>query len=648
MSPVDLPGRRTFAAAVAWVPPVLVTAGILWAALALFDPTRAVGAVAGPALAAAGLAFQRLLGRPLLRLLITATFALAYGVGALSRPEFLRADFSGYYAWLRSAAFDRDLDFANEWNTWGYVEMPLTTTGHRYNQHTVGPALLWSPFFLLAHLYVKADRAVSGDRYAADGYSAPYLRSAAVGTITAAVTGAWLLGSALAPLVGAAGAGLSVVGAVASSSVLFYVFVQPGMSHGATFGMAAALVWAAHLVHAAPSRRRWIVLGLLLGAVVLMRLQAVVLALIPSALAVAQLRSGRARPRWVAEAGLVAVAMFVPQLVGWQVLYGRFLRLPAGPGLSHWASERGWFEASSPRFLDVLLAADHGLFTWTPAMLVAVFGLLVALRRWRAPAAMGLAVLLATTWLNGSLADWSGSDAFGARRYDLVVPFLAFGFAALLEECRRAPLVAPALILGAFVLWNLGVMNLFRNRGLLEAAVLEDVAARQARQLRRLTEDALERVMGPAGRALAYKFFVGEYFYWNLNLAGTIDLAGTDRRYLAGGWSAPENREGPPTFRWATYPQACVRFPLDRPPQDLRTVITARAPGRLTAQTMSVTLNGRAVQQVSLAREWADVRVTLPLDLLAPGENMLCLRFSEALPEAEGAKAAAISRIQLP
>jgi len=34
--------------------------------------------------------------------------------------------------------------------------------------------------------------------------------------------------------------------------------------------------------------------------------------------------------------------------------------------------------------------------------------------------------------------------------------------------------------------------------------------------------------------------------------------------------------------------------------------------------------------------------------LLVPGENMLCLRFSEALPEQEGAKAAAVSRIQLP
>ena len=118
---------------------------------------------------------------------------------------------------------------------------------------------------------------------------------------------------------------------------------------------------------------------------------------------------------------------------------------------------------------------------------------------------------------------------------------------------------------------------------------------------------------------------------------------------LSGGWSEAQNREGPPTFRWALFPQACVRFPLDRPAIPLRTVVTARAPGRLEGQTMTVALNGTVLKQTALGDEWADVPVTLPLALLAPGENLLCLHFSEGLPEAEGGRrAAAVSRIQLP
>jgi hypothetical protein len=296
----------------------------------------------------------------------------------------------------------------------------------------------------------------------------------------------------------------------------------------------------------------------------------------------------------------------------------------------------------------VLFAADHGLFTWTPALLLGVAGLLAYLRRWPALCGAGLAVLAATTWLNGSLADWWGSDAYGGRRFDVAVPFLAAGFAALLDLCRRAPLAAPTFVLAVMALWNVGLVNLFRRGGVTEAAAVEQVAARQARQLRRAAEGLLGRVAGVRGRAFAYKFFAGEFFYWNLNLAGTIDLGAGDPRYLAGGWSPPENREGPPTFRWAAREGACVRFPLDRPEQDLRTAITVRAPGRVGDQTMSVELNGAALKQAPVTREWGDVAVVLPVHLLQPGENMLCLRFSAALPEGEGSRAAAVSRIQLP
>jgi hypothetical protein len=230
-----------------YVPTGAVAAGFLWSALALLDPALSSGAVGGPVLAALGLALLRLFRRPMRApLLVAATLSASYGIGAVSQPDLLRADSSSYYVYLRSAAFDRDLDFANEWARWGYPELPLTATGRRFSQYTVGPALLWSPFFVAAHVYVKA---FGAGRYEADGYSPPYLRSVALGTITAVVAGAWLLASALAAYVGAGAAALAVVAAVATSPVLFYVFVQPGMSHGPTFALAAALVWAVERGH---------------------------------------------------------------------------------------------------------------------------------------------------------------------------------------------------------------------------------------------------------------------------------------------------------------------------------------------------------------------------------------------------------------
>jgi hypothetical protein len=643
----DAPARRVWPAAVRWLPPALGVLGLLWAVLSLLDPGRPRGMVAGPLVAAAGLAAQAMRRRPLQGWLVLASFTGAFALAAASRPEMRRADALGYYAYLRSAAFDRDLDFANEYAVWELPEQPRTATGRRYNQYTPGPALLWSPFLLVAHLYVVVDREIGPERYESDGYSAPYLRSAALGTVTLAVAAAWLLGGALARRVGPRVAALAVGAAVATSPVFFYVFAQPLMAHGLTFAFVAALVWALDRVDAEPGAVRWVVVGALLGAVIAIRLQAAVLAVVPAVLAGLQLRRQRADPRWIAGAAAAAFLMIVPQLVAWQILYGSFFRVPSGPGLREWEPGR-WFDPSSPRLLDVLLAADHGLFTWTPALILAVLGLFVALPRWPGLAGAGLFVLASTAWINGSLADWWGSDAFGGRRFDVVVPFFAVGFAAILDLCRRMPLVAPAAVLAALALWNIGLVNLFRNGGVTEAAALEQVAGRQARQLRRAAEGVLGRLAGPRGRALAYKFFAGEFFYWNTNLAGTIDLGTGDGRYLTGSWSGPENREGPPTFRWARQPVSCVRFPLDRPETDLRTVITARAPGRLESQTMSIALNGAVLKDAPLTREWSDVTVVLPVHLLAPGENQLCLRFSAALPEQEGSRAAAVSKIQLP
>jgi hypothetical protein len=651
--PAELSGdaaarRRGWGAVVAWLPLALAIAGLLWAALSVLDPPRAHGIAGGPVLAAAALALARVFRRPRCALLVLASLTLAYALAALAAPDLRRADSLGYLSWLRSAAFDRDLDFANEYQAWGLDEQPVTATGRRYNQYTAGPALVWSPFFALAHLYVLVDREIGPERYDADGYSAPYLRSASLGTVTYAVGAAWLLGLVLARRVGPRAAALAVAAGIATSPVLFYVLVQPAMSHGLAFAAAAALLWAADRVRAAPTRLGWIVLGLCLGAATAMRLQAALLAIVPVAIAVEQLRARRVPPAWIGWAAGAALLPLLPQLVAWRILYGRLLYVPSGPGLRVWGPGRGWFDPRSPRLLDVMFAADHGLFTWTPALLLAAIGLVAYVRRWPALAGASLLVLVSTAWLNGSLADWWGSDAYGGRRFDVAVPFLAVGFAALLDLCRRRPLLAPAALLAAMALWNAGLVNLFRRGGVTEAAALEQVASRQARQLRRLAEETLARVAGARGRAFAYKFFAGEFFYWNLNLAGTIDLGRGDPRYLVGGWSPPENAEGPPNFRWAARDGACVRFPLDRPEQDLRTVITARAPGRLEEQTMSVDLNGAALKQAPLTREWSDVTVVLPVHLLVPGENKLCLRFSAALPEAEGSKAAAVSRIQLP
>lgn len=118
--------------------------------------------------------------------------ALALGLPALavqlSRPvPRLGADAVEYYAHLRSLYFDHDVDFANEFEHFGILErwdkQRPTVTGHRRTIFSVGPALLWMPFYAAGDVVAR----LRGD--VADGYSSAHIRATCLGSLAYGVAG---------------------------------------------------------------------------------------------------------------------------------------------------------------------------------------------------------------------------------------------------------------------------------------------------------------------------------------------------------------------------------------------------------------------------------------------------------------------------
>jgi hypothetical protein len=612
-----------------FVAAALAVSGGLWSFLGLVDAWGPRVLWLGPLLCAAACLLPPRDGRTLRRFLLA--LSIAYATAALVRPEF-RADSVSYYAYLRSAVFDRDLDFTNEWEAWGLAPAPRTATGLPANQHSVGPALLWSPFFLLAHLWVRITGHAS-----ADGFGTPYVRAAAAGTLAVALAGSWLLARTLAARFGSPASVLAVATAVLASPVVYYLFVVPAMAHGLAFGVGAAVVWAFARVESRPSRGAWVLLGALIGLAALVRWQAVVYAVLVVPLAVGAWRRRRLRPVWVLLAGLAALAVLIPQLVAWKILFGSFLTIPQGSGfLSLWPQHG----------LDVLVHADHGLFSWTPVLLLGALGLVLGLADWTSLALGALLVFTASVIVNGGVLRWTGDDAFGARRFDLVVPFFAYGLAVVLRHLVRRPLATCALLLLPFAAWNLGYIALVRSGRVGDPPGPGHVAEGQAVLAGRLAQRVLGAVAGDRGRALAYKAFVGEYLYYNLNLDGTIRVADSEERLLVSGWSSPR-RNADPVFRWGYFPRSCVELPLETP-FGLRLTLTARTPRRLAPHEVTVTLNEAPLARVVLDEEWREHALELPEARLRAGVNLLCLEYTKHLPGEGGLVSAAVSRLQLP
>src|SRR5262245_49323602 len=87
-----------------------------------------------------------------------AAIAAVTVIGLTYQLEFgarLQSDGFYYFAYLRSLAFDRDVNFLNDYVMLGLERhtnlFDLTATGHAQSAWTIGPALAWAPFFAAGH-----------------------------------------------------------------------------------------------------------------------------------------------------------------------------------------------------------------------------------------------------------------------------------------------------------------------------------------------------------------------------------------------------------------------------------------------------------------------------------------------------------------
>ena len=392
----------------------------------------------------------------------------------LVTPKIRGADEIEYFAYLRSLAFDRDLEFGNEYRHFyerdpqglagfaaTFLDRREPQTGRHINFAPLGSALLWSPFYLLAHLGVLLARA-AGSAVAADGFSAPYVAAACYASWLYGGLGLLIIHDALRRFAGAADgdAGWATAALLWASPLLYYMTIAPGFSHATSVFAVAALVWVTLAARERAGLMSWMAVGALGGIAALVREQEALFLAVPLGLLAADAartgRWGAAALRTAATVG-TAVAVFLPQLLAYRAMNGAF-------GPSRLVTRKMTY--TSPHFFEVLLDPGHGLFVWAPVLLVAAVALAAtAFRRRDAVAGVLLLALLLQAWINGSVESWTQAGAFGSRRFVGATVVFAWGLAAAVAALRGR--VGPAACAAALVLlawWNVSLMVQFGLR----------------------------------------------------------------------------------------------------------------------------------------------------------------------------------------
>ena len=149
-------------------------------------------------------------------------------------------DDTGYYAFLRSAFFDGDLDFFNERN-YAHSEK-INPTGYVFNNWQMGQAILFLPFFLIGHVLAHFYQSM-GYPVPTDGYSVPYYLSTAVASVTYLFAGLFFVYRTLCVFVQSRVSLLATISIWLASPLVYFSFIRQRMAHTSEFFLSAVLIY---------------------------------------------------------------------------------------------------------------------------------------------------------------------------------------------------------------------------------------------------------------------------------------------------------------------------------------------------------------------------------------------------------------------
>lgn len=428
---------------------------------------------------------------------------------------YIRGDGNEYYAYIRSLVIDGDLHFENEYRHGdpaflraafdengvllpnhgpGDGLLGLMPNGYVHNPASVGPSLLWAPFFLAAHALVLILNKL-GMHIAADGYSAPYRWFGALGTAIYAFIGLLLAYRLTSKLTDKMNALIATVVIWFASSLPVYMYFLPFHAPAVSSFAVALFLWYWLRTRVGRTLGGWVLWGITGGLMVEMYYLNGVFLL------VALLEWGR---DWLAKenrqlhsafrlmsCGIVfalsVIVAMLPNFIAKGIIYGT----PLASGYS-----LNWFFWTDPRLFEVGFSTEHGMFLWTPVLLLAVIGLVLL---WRYDKRLAGSLLLAFALFYYAVAafvNWHGNSSFGSRFFVSFTSVFIIGLAIFLKESTaflsrlinrkviehsssagRSVRLALAAAMTLLILWNIGFIfqwgtNLVPNRGPVDFALM--------------------------------------------------------------------------------------------------------------------------------------------------------------------------------
>lgn len=380
--------------------------------------------------------------------LITVTFSALQKHGVYDQTtNVITYDVYGYYLYLPAIFIYNQTDsyeFVNE----HFANYKLATKPYQITQldngktapiYSGGMAMLYSPFFFAADIFVK-----TGSRYARDGLSFPYQLSMVLATLFYVFLGIFFLRKILVELYSDKVAAATILFLGFGTNFFHYSAFESGMAHTFVLGLYAPWLWLTIRWHRAPEFKTSAFIGLLSGLICLARPSEAVLVLLFFFYAVGTRFSLAEKFNFFIK-NLSSVAVIIsaglltllPQILFWKINLGMWIFNGYG--------EEHFFEFSNPHIYEALFSYRKGWLLYNPIMLFALLGIFYLKKQksdwfWSVLTFTVLSIYVIFSW-----HMWWYSSSFGNRGIVQIYPILAIGMGAFLTAFAEKPFWAKAL-----------------------------------------------------------------------------------------------------------------------------------------------------------------------------------------------------------
>jgi hypothetical protein len=356
-------------------------------------------------------------------------------------------DVSGYYFYLPSCFIYRDLmqlgfkdSILNKYHPTPELQQAfLHGSGNYVMKYSAGQAILFSPFFLVAH-------AVAGlsEQYPADGFSYPYQYCIGIGMLLYACAGILVLRKVLLHFFSDAVTALTLLAVFFATNYLDYSVIDGAMTHNSLFMLYALLLLFTIRFYRKPALRYAMAIGFTAGMATLVRPTEAICVLIPLCWGMAG--AGKIKKRisflinnrsFVVPAGIIFLLVVFIQSAYWKYVSGSWIVYSYG---------NEGFDWLQPHIINGLLSYKNGWLVYTPVMLLMVPGFICFYKQQRE---LFFAVSLFTClfiYTCFSWHQWWYGASLGQRAMIQAYPVLALPLGSFFCYVQRKRLLFAMLI----------------------------------------------------------------------------------------------------------------------------------------------------------------------------------------------------------